>query len=252
MRELRVDPDVAPVADLPGGEPAAAERLEAFVVARLKGYGSGRSGGQADLTDERTSRLSAYLRYGQISPWRVAHQVAAAAGPETDRASFLEEVLIRRELGANFCWFNPRYRSLAGLPTWARETLRRHAGDRRAFTYSTAEFERAATHDPLWNAAQRQLLREGRIHNYLRMYWGKMILAWSATPQDALRTALRLNDRYGLDGRSANGYTNVLWCFGKHDRPWAERPVFGTVRFMAAAGVERKFRTEPYLAAFGP
>ncbi|MDQ3700590.1 MAG: deoxyribodipyrimidine photo-lyase [Chloroflexota bacterium] len=248
---LGVDRTIRPVPGMIGGELAAARRLEDFLDWNLAGYGGRAPGGTADAADDRASGMSPYLRYGQISPWRVAYQIAGAPAPESDRNAFLEELLVRRELAANFCWYNPHYRNLAAVPAWARETLRLHAVDPRPFLYTPEQFERAETHDPLWNAAQRQLMRSGRIQGYLRMYWGKMLLAWSPSPEEALHTALTLNDRYALDGRSANGATNILWCFGKHDRPFPERDIFGVVRSMTAAGVARKFRLERYLHLYG-
>lgn len=251
LDSLGVDRTIRPVPGMIGGGLAAARRLEDFLAGHLVGYAGRAPGGTADAAEDRASGMSPYLRYGQISPWRVAYQVASASAPAEDRNAFLEELLVRRELAANFCWYNPHYRTLAAVPAWARETLRLHAVDPRPFLYTPEQFERAETYDPLWNAAQRQLLREGRIQGYLRMYWGKMILAWSPTPKEALHTALTLNDRYALDGRSANGATNILWCFGKHDRPFPERDVFGVVRSMTAAGVARKFRLERYLHLYG-
>ncbi|MGE3912461.1 MAG: deoxyribodipyrimidine photo-lyase, partial [Chloroflexota bacterium] len=247
LAELNVDHTVGPAEDAPGGPTAGTHRLARFVEAVLPGYADRRRD-----AEEAGSGLSPYLRFGQISPLRVALAAQAADVPDDDRAAFLEELIVRRELASNFVYYNPAYDSLDGLPDWARKTLDRHRADPRSFVYAREEFATGQTHDPIWNAAQRELLARGRIHNYVRMYWGKKIIEWSATPADALATALWLNDRFGLDGRSPNGFTNVLWCFGKHDRPWAERPIFGTVRWMSERGMASKFDLKPYLARWSP
>jgi deoxyribodipyrimidine photo-lyase len=148
----------------------------------------------------------------------------------------------------NFCFMNDSYDSYNCLPEWARATLRQHAGDKRDYVYSERQLERAETHDPYWNAAQRELVLTGKMHGYMRMYWGKKIIEWSATPEGAFETALRLNNIYQLDGRDPNSFAGVAWCFGKHDRPWKERPVFGKVRWMSADGLRRKFDMDAYLA----
>jgi len=161
--------------------------------------------------------------------------------------SFLEELIIRRELSMNFVTFNPFYDRLRSLPHWALATLKEHEKDAREYLYSRQEFEEARTHDPYWNAAQREMALTGKMHGYMRMYWGKKILEWSSTPMEAFQTALELNNRFELDGRDPNGFTGVAWCFGKHDRAWAERPVFGKVRYMNANGLRRKFDADLYV-----
>jgi len=160
---------------------------------------------------------------------------------------FLEELIVRRELAFNFARFSDDVESLDNLPRWAKATLEKHARDKRDPVYSPEQFELARTHDPLWNAAQKELLLRGKIHGYYRMYWGKKIIEWSRTPAEALRTMIYLNDRFALDGRDPNGYTNILWCFGLHDRPWAERPIFGMVRYMSLEGMKRKTDVEGYI-----
>ena len=161
---------------------------------------------------------------------------------------FLEELIVRRELAFNFARFaGLQVESLEALPDWCKRTMAKHAADPRAFVYSPEQFENAATHDPLWNAAQRELLLRGTIHGYYRMYWGKKIIEWSATYQEALRTMIRLHDVYALDGRDPNTYTNILWCFGLHDRPWGDRPVFGQLRYMSFDGMKRKTDVEAYI-----
>ena len=169
------------------------------------------------------------------------------AGPPDSADAFVEELVVRRELAMNFVRFNPRYDEFSCLPAWALKTLAKHAPDPRAHIYSARQLEAAETHDPYWNAAQQEMLRTGKMHNYMRMYWGKKILEWSPSPEEAFQTALHLNNKYELDGRDANSFAGVAWCFGKHDRPWGEREVFGMVRYMNNAGLRRKFDMDGYL-----
>jgi len=230
------------------GSKAGLARLAAFLDSGLDRYAAGRN----DPNQEAQSGLSPWLHFGQVAPQRAALGVAggAARGRAGDEnaAAFLEELVVRRELSDNFCWHNPAYDALDGAPDWARKTLAKHAGDQRQAAYAREQFAAAATHDELWNAAQRQLLRTGKLHGYMRMYWAKKVLEWSAGPAEAVRTALWLNDRWSLDGRDPNGCVGVLWsCAGLHDRPWGERPVYGTVRSMTAAGCARKFDVAAYV-----
>ena len=167
--------------------------------------------------------------------------------PLPDVPAFLEQLVVRRELAMNFVYFNPLYDQFEGLPTWAGKTLEQHVADPRPYRYSLVELETAATHDPYWNAAQRELVGLGTIHGYMRMYWGKKILEWSPTPRKAFDIALYLNNTYQLDGRDPNGFAGVAWCFGKHDRPWVERPIFGNIRYMNDKGLERKFDMKRYI-----
>jgi deoxyribodipyrimidine photo-lyase len=198
------------------------------------------------------SGLGAYLHFGQLSPLTVARAVAGARGvPEGARDAFLEQLIVRRELSLNMVHYDPAYDRYESLPDWARGTLARHARDRRSYQYDRDRLERAETHDPYWNAAMREARSTGIMHGYMRMYWGKKILEWSQTPQQAFAVALALNNRWLLDGRDPNSYAGVAWCFGRHDRPWPERPVFGTVRSMTSAGLERKFDMEGYLRRVG-
>jgi deoxyribodipyrimidine photo-lyase len=166
--------------------------------------------------------------------------------------SFLDQIVTWREVGFNMCAHRPDHDHYASLPAWAQATLARHAGDPREAIYTRDEFAGARTHDLLWNAAQRQLTREGRMHNYLRMLWGKKILQWSATPEDALHTMIDLNNRYALDGRDPNSYSGIFWTLGRYDRPWGpERDVFGTIRYMSSDNTARKVRVKEYLARYG-
>jgi deoxyribodipyrimidine photo-lyase len=150
-------------------------------------------------------------------------------------------------LAINYAYFSENYDSFRGLPNWAKLTLNKHKKDHREYIYNIEQLENAETHDPYWNASQNQMRITGKMHGYMRMYWGKKILEWSKTPQEAFKAALYLNDKYELDGRDPNGFAGVAWCFGKHDRPWKERPVFGTVRFMNANGLKRKFKADQYV-----
>jgi deoxyribodipyrimidine photo-lyase len=239
---MRLDASVSPVDVYAGGQNEAHRRLGIFLRRRLAKYDQARNDPAADgLSD-----MSPYLHFGQISPLEIALAVSGRGGASSK--AYLEELIVRRELAVNFVTYNPRYDSFDALPHWGRRTLGSHRRDRRAYVYSMEEFERAATHDPYWNAAQREMVLTGKMHGYMRMYWGKKILEWSRSPQEAYRIAITLNDRYFLDGRDPNGYANVLWCLGKHDRPWAERKIFGTVRYMNAEGLRRKFDPEAYVA----
>lgn len=242
-----IDHAVRPSLVYRGGYREARRRLERFVAGPLHSYAAARNqpGG------ETTSRLSPYLHFGQISVQEVALAVRSATrAPQADRDAFLDELIVRRELAFNFCRFSPHHRTLAALPGWAQATLAAHAGDARPHLYSPQEFEAARTHDDLWNAVQAELLTTGLMFGYYRMYWGKKIIEWSRTSEDAQQTMIRLHEKYALDGRNANTYSNILWCFGKHDRPWGERPVFGKVRYMNYAGLKRKFRPEGYIQKY--
>mgnify|MGYP000964692844 CR=1 FL=1 len=224
----------------PGTE-AAMTRFGSFLETGLDRYDADRN----DPNLDGTSGMSPYLHFGQVSPVRLARLVLERGGPGA--APFIEQLTVRRELSMNLVRHLPDgYDRWEGLPEWARRTLGDAAGDKRDYLYSRADFEAARTHDPYWNAAQNQLVRTGTIHNYMRMYWGKKILEWSADPREAYGTALYLNDRYALDGRDPDGYAGVAWCFGRHDRPWSGRAVFGTVRYMNAAGLRRKFDADAY------
>jgi deoxyribodipyrimidine photo-lyase len=238
---LDLDRTIGRVPSIRGGESEAKKKLQAFVKNKLAAYAEARN----DPSLDAVSGLSPYLHFGQISPLTVA--LAVKKGPRYGQAAFLEELIVRRELSFNFVRYNRAYDRFEGLPEWCRQTLLEHAGDPRPYVYSRAELKRAATHDPYWNAAQKEMVLTGKMHGYMRMYWGKKILEWSGSPREAFRTALALNNAYELDGRDANAFAGVAWCFGKHDRPWARRPVFGTIRYMNAAGLRRKFDADAYV-----
>ncbi len=243
LRTLRLDPQVGPVAGFHGGHGRARARLRDFVAHRLGRYREAR----ARPGEPQVSFLSPYLHFGQISPVEVALAARDAAAAEPERASFLEELIVRRELAVNFVATQPDYERYEALPEWAQRSLALHARDRREHLYSYEQLAAARTHDPYWNAAMQEARLTGYMHNYMRMYWGKKVLEWSATPREAHATLLRLNNTYFLDGRDASSYANVGWVFGLHDRPWPRRAVFGNVRYMNAAGLKRKTDIETYV-----
>ena len=239
-----IDHGVLPVPSFRGGRAQARRRLATFLRHRLSRYVRQKN----EPAAQATSELSPYLHCGFISSLEVALAAGEYAAEHKLMAEeFLEELIVRRELAFNFVRYAARADSLDELTEWARATLDRHRRDARRPLYTPEQFERAATYDDLWNATQKELLLGGKIHGYYRMYWGKKILEWSATPEEALATMIRLNDRYALDGQDPNTYANILWCFGLHDRPWPERPVFGTVRSMSRAGMDRKTDTAAYI-----
>lgn len=234
---LSLDRTVPPVNHFFRGGASEAHRELRSLMDSLRGYAEHR----AQPESGHVSHLSMYLHFGQISPLTVALAANAALdAPEEDRATFLEELIVRRELCHNFVHFAPHYDDYRSLPRWAQETLAAHAADRRDPCYTEGELERAETHDRYWNAAMRELRYTGYMHNKMRMYWGKKILEWSPSPEEAFRRTLHLNNRYFLDGRDPNSYANVAWIYGQHDRPWGERPVYGKIRCMVASGLERK------------
>ena len=245
---LPLDRSVAPVATR-GGRAAAEAALAAFVDERLDGYASARNRPELD----GTSRLSAYLHFGQLGVREVALAVRAAGAPLADREAFLEQLIVRRELAVNFVRCNPDYDRLDGCAPWARRTLHEHALDRRPWQLDRERALSADTPDPLWNAAQRQLVSEGFMHGYLRMYWAKKLLEWAPSPEEAFELAVSWNDRWQLDGRDPNGYAGIAWAIGgKHDRPWPERPVFGRIRSMTLRSTSKKFDARRYIEARTP
>lgn len=238
---------VAGASELPyyrGGSVEAQKRLDRFIRQRLVRYDTERN----EPIPYMTSELSAHLHFGHIDPTHVVLSVMAAGDENpASRDAYIEEFVVRRELAINYCQWNPQYDSLAGCPDWARKTLAKHADDKRAYLYTFEQLQDAQTHDPLWNAAQKEMVLSGRMHNYLRMYWAKKILEWTPDAESAFEICLKLNDRWEMDGRDANGYTGVAWAIGgKHDRPWGERPIFGTVRFMSYESTRKKFDSEGY------
>lgn len=243
LAALDIDETARPVRRFTGGRSEAMKHLRAFIQHRLGGYATDRN----DPANGIESHMSPYLHFGQVSPVRIALAVRNADAPTEAREAFLEELLIRRELAMNYAWYTPKYDSYSALPAWARATLRKHKADNRPTVYTYAELDAAGTHDEYWNAAMREMTATGKMHNYMRMYWGKKVLEWTRSPRTAYRWLQRLNNRYFLDGRDPVSYANVAWIFGLHDRPWQERAIFGTVRYMNAAGLERKFDMPGYL-----
>jgi deoxyribodipyrimidine photo-lyase len=236
-----IDRSVGPSPLYRGGEHEARRRLETFIAEKLELYPSHRN----DPSQDVLSHLSPYLHFGHISPVEIASRVMETQKPGV--GEFLDQLVVRRELAMNFVHYNPWYDSFQGLPAWVLSTLSNHARDVREYIYTTRELERAETHDPYWNACQNELIITGKMHGYMRMYWAKKILEWTRSPEEAYNIALILNNRYELDGRDPCSYAGIAWCFGKHDRPWPERPVFGKVRYMNAAGLKRKFSIDGYV-----
>ena len=241
LSRLRVDTSVKKTDFYTGGTDQAKMHLQRFLKDKLDHFRDLRNNPTLDYL----SHLSPYLHFGQISPLFVALKAMETKSP--GREAFLEELVVRRELSLNFVFYNSLYDVYEGLPAWARKTLEAHKADARAAAYSLADLESAQTEDPYWNAAQLEVILTGKMHGYMRMYWGKKIIEWSRTPEGAFRTALYLNNKYELDGRDPNGFTGVAWCFGKHDRPWQERPIFGNIRYMNDRGLRRKFDADQYV-----
>ncbi len=245
LQSLPIERSVAPAKDFRGGTTHGLAALKRFVNQRLRAYDETRNHPETD----GTSRLSPYLHFGHLGPHTVALMVRDAEAPSGSRDAFLEQLIVRRELAINFVRFNPRYRSLDSAEPWAIRTLSEHTRDRRAYRYDEKRLEQAETHDELWNAAERQMVESGWMHNYMRMYWAKKILEWSASAREAFDIAVRLNDRYELDGRDPNGYAGIAWAIcGKHDRAWGpERPIFGKIRYMSYESTRRKFDSRSYI-----
>jgi deoxyribodipyrimidine photo-lyase len=241
----KIDKSVKQVDNFIGGTDQAKKYLNLFLKEKIDSYPEKRN----DPNLNFVSNLSPYLHFGQISSLKVALSVLESKS--IGREAFLEELIARRELSINFVYYNPYYNSLNCLPDWAKNNLKKHEKDKREYIYSLDEFENAETHDPYWNAAQKQMKKEGKMHGYMRMYWGKKILEWSKKPEKALEIAIYLNNKYELDGRDPNGYAGVAWCLGKHDRPWVKRPIFGNIRYMNANGLKRKFDIEFFSKKYG-
>ena len=241
---LNLDTSVAPVSHLYRGGTGEAKRIfKDFLKNRFGAYDEHRNQPQTD----DVSHMSKYLHYGHVSPIYLVLEARKAQVPKKDLDSFTEEVVVRRELSMNFCHFTPDYDSFSCLPDWARKTLKEHKDDEREYSYTTKQLESARTHDPYWNAAMREMAHTGYMHNHMRMYWGKKILEWTATPEHAYKTTLYLNNKYFVDGRDPNSSANVAWVFGNHDRGWTERDVLGKVRYMSSGGLERKTKPREYV-----
>jgi deoxyribodipyrimidine photo-lyase len=267
LTEYPLDHSVAGV-EWRGGADEASMRMKGFLEKKLSLYEENRN----HPDEDGASGLSPYLHFGHLSVHEIFHHLAAKEDWDPDNLpkkatggrngwwhmsesaeAFLDELVTWRELGFNMCWQRQDYDQYLSLPAWAQQTLKEHQEDRRRYVYRLEEFERAQTHDPLWNAAQGQLVEEGRIHNYLRMVWGKKILEWTAAPQEALDIMIELNNKYALDGRDPNSYTGIMWVLGRYDRPWGpERPIFGKIRYMSSENTLRKVRATEYLERYKP
>lgn len=246
-KSLNINRDVKEVDWIIPGQSAGLKVLEVFLQNKFDQYNELRN----DPTKDGQSNLSPYLHFGHLSAQRIALETQRLNGNKDSEKSFLEELIVRRELSDNFCYFNPKYDSFEGFHNWAKTTLNEHRKDEREFVYTLKEFEQAKTHEDLWNAAQLEMITTGKMHGYMRMYWAKKILEWSKSPEEALKIAIDLNDKYELDGRDPNGYTGIAWSIGGvHDRPWFERAVFGKIRYMNRSGAKNKFDIEAYIKKF--
>jgi deoxyribodipyrimidine photo-lyase len=240
---LQINSSVFEVSWIEPGEKAAKRMLRSFIK-KFSQYDEGRN----DPNLNARSGLSPYIHFGHVSAQRAALEIKKSPANHRSKEVFLEELIVRRELSDNYCFYNHHYGSFEGFPDWARKTLDEHRTDRREYTYSSGQLEHAETHDKLWNAAQMQMVKTGKMHGYMRMYWAKKILEWTASPEDAVKTAISLNDRYELDGRDPNGYTGIAWSIGGvHDRPWNEREIFGKIRYMSYNGCRSKFDINRYI-----
>ena len=266
FKKLPIDHSVQPVT-IPGGPQAAEDCLKRFIDHRLSAYASMRNLPEED----GSSGLSPYLHFGHISShlvfdrimqrasWGIDNLADSATGARTgwwgvdeNTEAILDQLITWRELGFNMCFHRDDYERYSSLPDWSKKTLQQHANDPRPYLYEQDSFDAAETHDPLWNAAQRQLAQSGEVHNYLRMLWGKKILEWSPSPQEALKTMIHLNNKYAVDGRDPNSYSGIFWTLGRYDRAWGpERPIFGKVRYMSSENTARKYRTSGYLEKWG-
>ncbi len=263
---IGIDTSIKPVDWISGGQDEAGRRFKRFLNEKLSAYDALRN----DPSRDAQSDLSPFLHFGHLSPLTIvlgilAREAQSGRRPVSSAApgefrlealsagaqAFIEELVIRRELSANYCRFNPQYDSLKALPAWAYNTLKAHQSDKRPYIYSIEELEEGRTHDRYWNAACREMVERGKMHGYMRMYWGKKIIEWTKDIETAHAYMVYLDNKYFLDGRDMNGYAGIAWCFGKHDRPWKEREIFGKVRYMNSRGLERKFDIKAYAAKFG-
>lgn len=244
LKKLEIDQAIKLVNWIKPGEKEARQALKFFVDKKLNNYSRDRN----DSSRDGQSNLSPYLHFGQISAQRVALEVKKSKAGKNNKDAFLEELIIRRELADNFCYYEKNYDKFAGFPEWARKSLIKHQREKRQYLYSKKQLENAKTHDEIWNAAQIEMVKTGKMHGYMRMYWAKKILEWTKDPMTALKIAIYLNDKYELDGRDPNGYAGIAWSIGGvHDRPWGERKIYGYVRYMSADGLKRKFNIKEYI-----
>lgn len=243
VSECDIDHSVKPSDRYRGGTNAGRKRLTHFVRNILPHYEKT----QKEPSIDGVSRLSPYLHFGFLSIQEIVAAVEQAKAPKTAKAAFLEQAIVRRELSYNLTRHNPHYDSLRSVPDWAQETMRAHADDPRPELLDAETIEAAETYDELWNAAQRELLVTGHLHNYVRMLWGKKVIEWQRSYEMAFALLVHLNNKYALDGRNPNSYAGILWCFGKHDRPWFDREIFGTLRYMTSPSMAKKFNARRYI-----
>jgi deoxyribodipyrimidine photo-lyase len=244
LKSLKVDNKVSEIDWIKPGEKEAKKALRNFIENKLSSYSKNRN----DPNKDAQSDLSPYLHFGQISSQRVALEVKKSKAKKEVKEGFLEELIVRKELSDNFCFYNQNYDTFSGFPDWAKKTLNKHREDKGEYIYTLEQFEKAETHDDLWNAAQMEMIKKGKMHGYMRMYWAKKILEWSKSPEKGLEISIHLNDKYELDGRDPNGYVGCVWSIGGvHDRAWKERKVFGKIRYMSYNGCKRKFDVEEYI-----
>jgi deoxyribodipyrimidine photo-lyase len=248
LASLKTDSSVVPVEWLSPGHKSAKKTLDDFINNKLSRYETDRN----DPTIDGLSNLSPFLHFGQISPQRVALEIQKCNATLSTEEAFLDQLITWRELSDNYCFYNKNYETVEGFADWAKATLNRHRKDLRSPLYSQETLEFAETHDPLWNAAQSEMVQRGKMHGYMRMYWAKKILEWTASPEEAMRITIYLNDRYEIDGRDPNGYTNIAWSIGGvHDHGWRERPIFGKIRYMSYNGAKSKFDIKAYMKRYG-
>jgi deoxyribodipyrimidine photo-lyase len=240
-KNLIIDNSVKPNILFKGGFNQAKKKLDYFIKNKLDRYNEDKN----DPNLNCVSDMSPYLHFGQISPIFITLEIIKSKSKSID--SYLEELIIRRELSMNYIFYNKNYDSFQGLPDWAKQTLINHSKDERDYIYNLEQLENCETHDPFWNSCQKQMMKYGKMHGYMRMYWGKKIIEWTKNPMNAFDNAIYLNNKYELDGRDPNAYTGISWCFGKHDRAWIERLIFGKIRYMNDKGLKRKFDMEKYV-----
>ncbi len=243
VSECDIDHTVKPSPIYHGGTQNGQKRLKYFIEKILPDYDETRNKPEID----GSSRLSSYLHFGFLSSLEIALAVKESDAPKKSKDAFLEELIVRRELSYNFTRFNKNYDSLKSLPDWVQHTMREHVGDDRPEIFSLEELENCATYDELWNATQREMNLTGEVHNYVRMLWGKLVIQWSKNYEEAFAVLEHLNNKYCLDGRNPNSYAGILWCFGKHDRPWMEREIFGKMRYMTSGSTGKKFDSKKYI-----
>ena len=245
LQKVTVRKDVSPVSTFKPGSHAAHAQLSSFIDHQLNEY----HGRRNDPTAGHVSNMSPWLHFGNISAQTIALKVQASRKNKESIDGYVEELIVRKELADNYCLYTSDYDNFNGFHAWAQTSLNAHRSDKREYNYTQIQFENSETHDPLWNAAQNEMMNTGKMHGYMRMYWAKKILEWTSTPEEAQAIAIYLNDTYELDGRDPNGYTGIAWSIGGvHDRAWFERPIFGKIRYMNANGCKSKFDVKKYIA----